>query len=60
MLREKTRDMDGVDCSLFAAILDDIEETLDAHEDLQELSRTPTVADGVPRYDYSIGRECGA
>jgi hypothetical protein len=52
--------MDGVDCSLFAAILDDIEETLDAHEDLQELSRTPTVADGVPRYDYSIRRECGA
>jgi hypothetical protein len=39
--------MNGADSSRFAETLDDIEEALDAQEDLQELFQTLMVAEGV-------------
>jgi hypothetical protein len=39
--------MSGADYSQFPEILDDIEEALDAQENLQELLQTQMVAEGV-------------
>ena len=51
--------MRGADCSRFPEILDDIEEALDAQENLQELFRIQMVAEGAPHGREAISAADG-
>jgi hypothetical protein len=50
--------MRGADCSRFPEILDDIEEALDAQENLQELFRIQMVAEGVRKVSLDSRIPC--